>query len=255
MTVSNVQHALQAADNSLQRHLSEPSAKPEKLGKDDFLKLMMAQVTHQDPLNPMDSAGMMQQLTGMGTMEQLVNLNSAVGQMHETQRDVMRANTFSFLDKDVTVRGGGVPVSNGQAPGLQFTLGREAEAVAINIVDKQGAPVRKLELGAFGPGTQTVAWDAKDASGAQVSDGFYRFAVSASAADQEPVPVELFVRGKVSGVSFDNGRPRLTVNGEDIDVRDVIELSNRSERLFGDQLPAAMRDELRPGAPVERRRR
>lgn len=254
MSVSNVQNALQSAGDSLERSFSEKSAQREKLGKDDFMKLMMAQVTHQDPLNPMDSAGMMDQLTSMGSMEQLVNLNDAVKGLHETQRDMMRASTFSFLDKDVTVRGGGVPVNNGHVPALQFNLPRDAESVTINIVDKSGAPVRTLELGAYGPGTHSVSWDGNDANGMAVTDGFYQYSVQARATDEESVPVDLFVRGKVSGVSFDKGRPRLTVNGEDIDVRDVIEMSNRSERLFSDQLPAAMRNELRPGAPVTRRR-
>jgi len=254
VSMTNVQNALQSAGNALERQYSEKSAQREKLGKDDFMKLMTAQLTHQDPLNPMDSAGMMQQLTSMGSMEQLVNLNKNVQGLHDTNRDVMRAATFSFLDKDVTVRGGGVPVSNGHVPALQFSLPRDAETVSIAIVDKSGAPVRTLELGAYGPGTHTVSWDGKDANGAAVADGYYRYSVQARAADEESVPADLFIRGKVSGVSFDNGRPKLTVNGENIDVQDVIEMSNRSERLFADQLPASMRNELRPGAPVTRRR-
>lgn len=254
MAETNVQNALQAAGNSLQRHYAAGSAEPDKLGKDDFMKLLMAQVTNQDPLNPMDSKGMMDQLTSMGSLEQLVNLNEGVGELQNIQRDIVRANTFAFLDKDVTLRGGGVPVNNGQPSPLQFSLPREAEAVRINILDPQGVPVRQLELGPQGPGTHAVPWDGTDANGKPVPDGFYRYNVSARGADEESVPADLFVTGKVSGVSFANGRPKLRVNGEDIDIRDVVEMSNRSERLFSDQLPSALRNELRPGDPVTRRR-
>lgn len=254
MTETNVQNAVHQAGNSLQRSFTTPSAQANKLGKEDFMKLLMAQVTHQDPLNPMDSQGMMDQLTGMGSLEQLVNLNEAVGQLQQTQQDVMRANTFAFLDKDVTVRGGGVPVSNGQAPALQFSLPRDAESVTVNILDSQGGAVRQLELGPQGPGTHSVAWDGQDAGGKAVQDGFYRYTVSARAEDEGAVPADLYIRGKVSGLRFDNGRPKLKINGEDVDVRDVIEMSNHSQRLFGDQLPSALREEMRPGAPVTRRR-
>ena len=73
-TIASTQSALQAADNSLQRAYDTPTGESDKLGKDDFLKLMMAQVSNQDPLNPMDSQGMMDQLTAMGSLEQLVNI-------------------------------------------------------------------------------------------------------------------------------------------------------------------------------------
>ena len=104
ITTANIQNA----NNALQRSLSSRSANPETLGKEDFLKLLLAQTTHQDPLNPMDSAGMMQQLTGMGSLEQLININKTLGDLNLTQNDIVRANTFSFLDKDVTIRGGGL---------------------------------------------------------------------------------------------------------------------------------------------------
>ena len=254
MSEVNVQNAVQSANNALQRSYTQRAPKSNTLGKDEFMKLLMAQVTHQDPLNPMDSKGMMDQLTGMGSLEQLVNLNEAVSKLNDTQQDVVRASTFSFLDKDVTVRGGGVPVNNGHAPGLQYSLPRDAETVTLSILDSQGAPVRQLELGAQGPGSHSVNWDGQDAQGKPVPDGFYRYTVAARSQDQDSIPADLYVRGKVSGVRFEGGRPKLTINGEDIDVRDVIEMSNRSQRLFSDQLPAALRTELRPGEPVTRRR-
>ena len=254
MNETSVQNAVQSAGNSLQRSFSTRAPQANKLGKDEFMKLLMAQVTHQDPLNPMDSKGMMDQLTGMGSLEQLVNLNEAVGKLGETQTDVLRANTFSFLDKDVTIRGGGVPVNGGQVPAMQFSLPRDAEAVKLTVLGPQGAPVRELDLGAQGPGNHAVQWDGQDAQGHAVPDGFYKYTVSAKSKDETAIPVDMFVRGKVSGVRFDNGRPRLTVNGEDIDVRDIIEMSNRSEKLFSNQLPGTLREQMRPGDPITRRR-
>ena len=252
-TLATTPAALQAADNALQKSFAKRSSEPNSLGKDDFMKLLMAQVTHQDPLSPMDSQGMMDQLTGMGSLEQLININKSLGDLNKTQADIVRANTFSFLDKDVTVRGGGVPVSNGQATGLQFQLPRQAEAVQIDIVDPQGNPVRKLEMGAQGPGPQVVSWDATDNEGQAVPDGFYRYQVSAKGAEQEPVPVDLFVQGKVAGVQFDNGRPKLKINGEDVDIADIVEMSNHSQRFFGDRPPAALHTELQARPPAKRR--
>jgi flagellar basal-body rod modification protein FlgD len=251
---ANVQNALQAANNSLQKTFTQHAPQANKLGKDEFMKLLMAQVTHQDPLNPMDSKGMMDQLTGMGSLEQLVNLNENIGKLHTTQEDMMRANTFAFLDKDVTIRGGGVPVSGGHASGLQYSIPRGAASVTIHILNAQGEPVRDLKLGQQGPGAHAVDWDGQDMTGQHVADGVYNYTVLAQDPDQQPIPVDMYVRGKVSGVRFDHGRPKLTVNGEDVDVHDVIEMSNRSERLFGEQEPSALREDLRAKPPATRRR-
>lgn len=254
MTIqSNTSAQIQAADNALQRSYTRSGGASDKMGKDDFLKLMMAQVTHQDPLNPMDSQGMMQQLTGMSSLEQLVNINSGLGELRQTQDDVLRANTFAYLDKDVSLPGGGVSVNRGAAPGMQFRLEAEAEQVLVSISRADGVPVRSLEMGAMGPGAHAIAWDAADSDGRPVPDGFYRFSVNARSVDEQSVPVEQYVRGKVSGVRFDNGRPKLTVNGAEVDIRDVVEMSNRSQRLFSGQVPAGLRQEIAPQPLATRR--
>lgn len=254
-TQSTTATALHQARNSMQRSFDKPSADAENLGKSDFLKLLMAQVVNQDPLNPMDSQGMMDQLTSMGSLEQLVNINSTLGELGKTQADLLRATTFNYLDKDVTVRGGGIPIKNGRAPNLQFNLPREVESVLINIFGKSGDAVRQLKLGAYGPGTHDIGWDSLDGKGQTLSDGFYRYTVIAKDADDVTVPADLYIQGKVSGVRFENGRTKLKVNGEEMDIRDVIELSNRSERIFGNRLPAALREEITPRGPATRLRK
>jgi flagellar basal-body rod modification protein FlgD len=44
------------------------------LGKDDFLKLLTAQMANQDPMAPTDNQQMMQQMTAFSTLEQITNL-------------------------------------------------------------------------------------------------------------------------------------------------------------------------------------
>jgi flagellar basal-body rod modification protein FlgD len=47
------------------------------LGKDDFLKLMVAQLQHQDPMNPMNDNDMMGQMASFSTLEQITNMAAA----------------------------------------------------------------------------------------------------------------------------------------------------------------------------------
>jgi flagellar basal-body rod modification protein FlgD len=48
------------------------------LHKDDFLHLLVAQLEHQDPLNPLDNAEFVAQLTQFSSLEQLISIRQAV---------------------------------------------------------------------------------------------------------------------------------------------------------------------------------
>src|SRR3954462_12438293 len=52
------------------------SNKNAELGKDQFLKLFVAQLQHQDPMNPMQDSDFMGQMASFSTLEQVSNLAS-----------------------------------------------------------------------------------------------------------------------------------------------------------------------------------
>ena len=248
--VNQTQAAIRQAGTSLANATTARNPGNTGLGKEDFLNLLMAQVTHQDPLNPMDSQGMMDQLTSMGSLEQLVNLNKRMDEMNVTQAEIARSNAYSFLDKDVTVAGGRTAVTAGVSSSLQFRLPREAASVHVFITDNAGDPVRKINLGQINQGSHAIPWDALDDDGDTVANGDYRYKVAAQSAENVSIPVELFMRGKVSGVKFVDGKPVVLMNGQAIEPRDILEISNASQRLFAQREPRPLMEELEPKAAL-----
>jgi flagellar basal-body rod modification protein FlgD len=69
------------------------------LGKDDFLKLMLAQLKQQDPMSPMDNNAMVSQMSQLSTVEQLTNLATANTSMAKA---ITQSNAVGLIGRTVT---------------------------------------------------------------------------------------------------------------------------------------------------------
>ena len=67
------------------------------LGKDDFLKLLVAQLQHQDPLKPMDDKEFVAQMAQFSTLEQMQNMSTA---LVTTQATSLIGKTVSWEDEN-----------------------------------------------------------------------------------------------------------------------------------------------------------
>ena len=75
------------------------AAKQKSLGKDDFLKLFVAQLQHQDPMNPMQDADMMGQMAQFSTLEQITNVGESTSEMATS---VTMSQSLGLIGKTVT---------------------------------------------------------------------------------------------------------------------------------------------------------
>lgn len=59
---------------------------PSALGKDQFLKLLITQLRHQDPINPVEDKEFIAQLAQFSSLEQMQALNTNIGEMMLAQQ-------------------------------------------------------------------------------------------------------------------------------------------------------------------------
>ena len=65
------------------------------LGKDDFLKLFVAQLQHQDPMSPMENAEFIGQMASFSSLEQISNLAAA---NEKTNAIALIGRTVTYAD-------------------------------------------------------------------------------------------------------------------------------------------------------------
>lgn len=74
----------------------------QELGKDDFLKLLMAQMTHQDPTEPMDNSQFIAQMAQFSSLEQMYNVSNGFTKMAQMMQSSEAASTLGkVVDLDV----------------------------------------------------------------------------------------------------------------------------------------------------------
>ena len=66
----------------------------QELGKDDFLKLLMAQMTHQDPTEPMDNSQFIAQMAQFSSLEQMYNVSNGFTKMASIMQSNEAAGTL-----------------------------------------------------------------------------------------------------------------------------------------------------------------
>jgi len=148
------------------------NARQDMGNKDIFLKLLVAQMQHQDPLKPQDPTQMSSQLAQFNMVEQQNKTNAFLEQLIKAQpantSNAPVAAGASYLGRTALVQQSSIAYSGAPVPML-LNLEAPAAQSGVAILDDQGNTVRYLRLGALPTGSNEFVWDGLDEQGARVA--------------------------------------------------------------------------------------
>ena len=85
------------------RSLNPARAVQNEMGKDDFLKLLITQLSHQDPTQPLQDREFVAQMAQFSTLEQMTNMN---GELSKVLGLLARSQAVNLLGKTVELAAG-----------------------------------------------------------------------------------------------------------------------------------------------------
>lgn len=202
------------------------------LDRDDFMLLFIKQLEYQDPLKPLENNEMATQLALFNQLDELYSIN----QKFDSMISIMKNNNFnlytSIIGKTVEVEDNIARVENGKFMGARLVLEKPTQHVIVKIADEKGNIVRTIDMGSLSSGEHIIEWDAKDDQGNKLQDGVYKIMIQS---EDEDYSGKLYVKGKITSVSFDGEETDLVFNNKTkISLDDIKKLYDYQENNTND---------------------
>lgn len=134
--------------------------KSNELGKNEFLKLLVAQMNNQNPLEPQDNTDFIAQLAQFSQVEGVENLNSTVADMAGDLRSSQALQASSMVGQSVIVPGNttGFLQSGDLIAGFAEVPATTAN-LSVQIQSASGQTLETISLGQHDQGPVSLRWD------------------------------------------------------------------------------------------------
>ena len=210
------------------------------LNKDDFLKLLVAQLKNQDPLSPMDGKDMAAQLAQFSSVEQLQTLNKTVSAQSDDQKKLVDA--LGALQTSQTTQGdalasliqgqmavstvGKVGVTSGNtmyvdrdgSGSVTVDTGTVAGTGHIVVKNSAGATVASGDVANVKAGMQNIDLRDMGLSGDALKGGAYSYSFTVTGEGASTVSAtKTYTTGRITGLRYENGSPVLMI-GDSLSV-------------------------------------
>jgi len=206
-----------------------------KLGKDDFLMLLVTQLQYQDPLSPMENTEFISQLAQFSALENSTNVEKAIGALGDSFKSTVDAQQYSaqsmnntaavsLIGKEVRLRQTDVNwyAKNGETKSFNVQMGNAA-SVVVEMRNGDDEVVRTIETsGKDNENSASVVWDGMTDAGTPAPAGTYSIHVQGE--DTHP-EWYAFQQDTVDGVRFGSSGAMVKIAGQEISIANILDVS------------------------------
>lgn len=180
-----------------------------------FLQLLTAQISNQDPLEPMDSTTFVTQLAQLSQVEQsaqtnvlLENLGAQLDSISLTTSATLVGQDASFATNTLVLGENGAQAS--------YKLSQTAASVTVDIFGPTGQLVRSITgLSGAADTEQSFTWDGRTETGQTALQGNYQIRIRALNEQGDQIQATAYRDAEIKEVSLSAGQIFYLVDGDE----------------------------------------
>jgi flagellar basal-body rod modification protein FlgD len=193
------------------------------LGKDDFLTLLLVELQHQDPTEPMDSEKILSQTSQLATLESAENTNKALAALAASLGATQQFSTIAAIGKTADLGSDGIILDEGSNSTFEVYFPSAIEQGTVAITDVNGNLVKTLPVGTNPSGVYQFTWDGTDQAGNKADSGIYHVNADYSDPDGNALQTRLGAY-PIESVRFDGSTTLVKVGSSYVPLENVVEI-------------------------------
>ncbi len=197
-----------------------------KIGQDQFLKLMTTQMQNQDPFKPMENGDFLGQIAQFSTVSGIQDLQKSFSQFSSAMVPNQGLQAAGLINRNVMVPADFLPL-NQNGMNAAVDLPDAASDVKVSVYNGAGTLVHNFSLGALSQGVTRYQWDGTLPDGSEVPEGHYKVSVDAKI-NGESIAVKNYANLPVDSITFGGNQDEINVNIRDLGSRkfsDILQIS------------------------------
>jgi flagellar basal-body rod modification protein FlgD len=204
-------------NNALSRVLSDYALpEPQKgsaskaLGRDEFLKLLIAQLENQDPTSPQENGEFVAQLAQFSQLEESQKMSQSFEKFSSSFQSTQHLQATSLVGRPVHVQSDVAMLSEKSAISVLADFDMASQNATLSVYSQNGQLVDQFALGQQSEGRKEFIWTGMDANDKRYPPGMYSFEVTASSGGVT-TQLPIFTSANVNSVTIEPGG-KLTLN-------------------------------------------
>ena len=197
----------------------------QELGKDDFLQLLVAQMEHQDPMEPMSNQESVAQLAQFSTLEQMNNIAAGIEKSNDLDflqmQSLNNVMASGLIGNDAQASYNGIYYEHDKDSVINFSLSTDVDTVEFTVKDVNGNTITTLSQNNVQSGVNSIKWDGTNSSGNRVDEGYYTIEATASRTNGTTFAPKLALEGTVESVVYRDGTAFIRIQGTEVPLGSI----------------------------------
>ena len=194
-----------------------------KLGKDDFMTLLLVELQHQDPTEPMDSEKILTQTSQLAGLEASENTNKALEDLAKSLTNTQQFSTIAAIGKTADLGSDAISLDEGAGSSFEVYFPSDIEQGNILITDLDGNRVATLDVGTNKSGVYKFDWDGLSDGGDPAESGIYHVNADYLTPNGDRLQTRLGAY-PIESVRFEDGSPLVKVGSSYVPLENVVEV-------------------------------